>query len=109
MTWLLPSQSNRKYHGMYPKRINSISYSRSPSQQLVGNYLGLKRPVHIELNDGKRYIVDAGDLDMGNVKLNAEWDEVHKSSVIRLMTTENYTHMMEALHVLRGYGMEKTS
>jgi hypothetical protein len=67
----LPIRSPRKYRGQYPGRINSWSYSRSPSQQAIADFLGMKRPVHIEDNVGVRYIADMGSLNP-EIKLGME-------------------------------------
>lgn len=58
MIYQLHTRSDRKYRGQYPRRINSWSYSRSVSQQIVARHLGILTPVHIELNDGTRFIAE---------------------------------------------------
>lgn len=76
MIFLLPSRSSRKYRGKYPERINSWGYSKSRSQQAIADYLGISRPVHIELNDGRRYIADMKSLRREGIKLGAELVEI---------------------------------
>ena len=74
--FMLPTRSPRKYRGKYPERVNSWSYSRSPSQQAIAEYLGISRPVHIELNNGKRYIADMKSIKGDDLKLSAELHDV---------------------------------
>ena len=54
----LPSRSKRRYRGKYPTRVNSWAYSRSSSQKIVAKHLSMNRPVHIELNNGSRYVAE---------------------------------------------------
>ncbi len=48
MIYQLPTQSSRTYRGQYPFRIHSFGGSR-------GCY-------HVELNDGRRYVFQGGDI-----------------------------------------------
>lgn len=108
MIFLLPTRSSRKYRGKYPERVNSWSYSRSPSQMAIAEYLGISRPVHIELNDGRRYIADMKALRPEGVKLNAEMlncihpDVMFVESAWEDLSQERYDEMLVLVREARS-------
>lgn len=100
----LPTHSPRKYRGKYPTRINSWGYSNSASQQALGKFLGITRPVHIELNDGRRYIADTSELKTGEVKLGVDLDDLFViPATIIALTQERYDEMLGRVREIRGY------
>ena len=107
MIYQLPTRSPRRYRGKYPERVNSWSYSRSPSQMAIADYLGISRPVHIELNDGRRYIIDMKALRPEGVKLNAEMidclspDVMFVESLWDELSQERYDEMLERVRAVR--------
>ena len=72
MIFLLPTRAKRRYRGKYPERVNSWGTSRSSSQQVISDCLGIGRVVHVELNDGRRYILDMKALQPDKLRLNVE-------------------------------------
>jgi hypothetical protein len=101
MIYLLPTRSARKYRGKYPTRINSWSYSRSPSQMIVATHLDMKRPVHMELNNGSRYIADMCDL-VGDVRLAVEFDDAMLPRTEQLeLSQERYDAMLADIRAHR--------
>lgn len=108
MIYRLPTRSPRKYRGKYPYRINSWSTGGSkisPDQQIVKDHLGLEtRPVHLELNNGERYIADAKSI--GFEKLRCCIDllsvVVGASSPIEL-SQESYDAMLAKVREVRGH------
>lgn len=106
MIFQLPTRSPRKYRGKYPTRINSWSYSRSPSQMAIADFLGIGRPVHLELNDGRRFIADMKSLNPDGVKLNTElydiWAEAETVKVPHLLSQERYDAMLVLVREARA-------
>lgn len=108
MIFTLPTRSPRRYRGKYPERVNSWSYSRSPSQMAIAQYLGISRPVHIELNDGRRYIIDMKALRPEGVKLNAEMlnclttDVMFVESAWEDLSQERYDEMLVLVREARA-------
>lgn len=106
MIFELPTRSPRKYRGQYPNRINSWSYSRSPSQQAIADYLEIGRPVHIELNNGKRYIADMKSLNADGIKLGTElrdiWKEEVSVKIPHLLSQERYDEMLALVRAARA-------
>lgn len=107
MIFLLPTRSSRRYRGQYPERVNSWSYSRSPSQQAIADYLNIGRPVHIELNDGRRYIIDMKALRPDTVKLGVELVSCLHSDVLFVesaweeLSRERYDEMLALVQAAR--------
>ena len=85
MIYQLPTRSPRRYRGKYPARINSWSCSRSPSQRALADFLHLSRPVHLELNDGQRFIADMCDL-VGDLRLAMDMNDavLPRTTVVQL-------------------------
>lgn len=110
MLFLLPTRSPRRYAGKYPERVNSWSYSRSPSQRAIADYLGIGRPVHIELNDGRRYIADMKSLRPEGVKLGVELvsclhpDVIFVESAWEDLSQERYDEMLTLVRAAREGG-----
>lgn len=106
MIFELPTRSPRKYRGQYPTRINSWSYSRAPSQQAIADYLGIGRPVHIELNNGKRYIADMKSIKANDIRLNVDfrdiWDESVSVKIPHLLSQERYDAMLALVREARA-------
>lgn len=106
--FMLPTRSPRKYRGKYPERVNSWSYSRSPSQMAIAEFLGISRPVHIELNDGRRYIICMKALRPEGVKLNAEMidclspDVMFVESLWEDLSQERYDAMLALVREARA-------
>lgn len=107
MIFLLPTRSSRRYAGKYPERVNSWSYSRSPSQMAIAEYLGISRPVHIELNDGRRYIIDMRALRPDTVKLGVELVSCLQSDVLFVesaweeLSRDRYDEMLALVQAAR--------
>lgn len=101
--YLLPTKSGRRYRGKYPDTIHSLGYSNSLSQQVIGGYLSINRPIHIELNNGRRYIAAAAEIDMAKAHLGADFNDVIKSphEIIALLQ-ERYDEMMAKVRKVRG-------
>jgi len=58
----LPTKSSRKYRGKYPTRIHHASWG-GREEWLVAKYFpDMKYTIHIEMNNGDRYIADADEL-----------------------------------------------
>lgn len=108
MIFLLPTRSSRRYAGKYPERVNSWSYSRSPSQMAIAEFLGISRPVHIELNDGRRYIIDMKALRPEGVKLGNEMvsclsaDVMFVESAWEELSQERYDEMLALVQAARA-------
>jgi len=104
MIYRLPSRSPRKYRGQYPRRVHSWSYSSSPCQMLIKDILKLELgPVHIELNDGTRFIADRADLR--EVKCGVEWLDCLKKGTLGIdLSKERYDFMLDQIRTLRGMG-----
>lgn len=96
MIFQLPTKSDRIYRGKYPRRVWSWGYSRSPSQAVIGKFLEVDKPVHLELNDGTRYILSLDETHPALFMMNAEMEEV----VIKLpmiskpLSQERYDEML---------------
>lgn len=60
MIYQLPTQGriNRPYRGKYPKRIASVSYL-------------LRSCIHVELNDGRRYVMTRDELDPAAMRVSS--------------------------------------
>lgn len=102
MIFQLHTRSDRRYRGNYPRRINSWSYSRSPSQDVVGRHLDMRRPVHFELNDGTRFIADMPDLNP-DIRLGMEFNDAAPGPVIEL-SVERYDAMLTEIRAVRSQG-----
>lgn len=111
MIYLLPTQRPGKYRGIYPTRIHSWGYSQSPAQTVIAEYLGIKRPIHIELNNGRRYIVDMRMLKSYTVRLGAEfmslflWD----NPIIEILGHARYDEMLDMVRRVRDEEAAKRS
>lgn len=105
MIYELPTRSPRKYRGKYPGRVNSWSYSRSSSQAIVARHLHMSRPVHVELNDGRRFILDMGTVKMDRIKLSVDFMEVPEDPTIRItkLSQERYDAMVQEIRD-KGHG-----
>lgn len=107
----LPTRSPRKYRGKYPERVNAWSYGRSPSQTALALFLGINRPVHVELNDGRRFIVDMRALIEDKVKLNVEFifcidpDVFYVESLWEELTQDKYDRMLQIVRMARAVEM----
>lgn len=95
--------ADRPYRGKYPNRVNSWSYSRSPSQQALGAFLGIRKPVHIELNEGTRYIADISELKANEVKLGTDINDLlhHVPALIVTLTQQRYDEMLAVVRSAR--------
>lgn len=73
----------------------------------IADYLGISRPVHIELNDGRRYVIDMKALRPEGVKLNAEMidclspDVMFVESLWNELSQERYDEMLERVRAVR--------
>lgn len=99
-SYQLPTRSSRKYRGKYPRRLNSFSHSSTTigDQTIIVEQLGIARPVHLELNDGTRFIVEASSLL--NWKIGAEFSLMHNEPVIEL-TQEAYDTLLAEMKAYR--------
>ena len=95
----LPTRSPIKYRGKHPFRVRMWSYSRSRSQQIVAEHLGMTRPVHIEVYAGYRFIADMSDLRRDGVKCNVEMEAClnNPAADIHDLTQVRYDAMLDAI------------
>lgn len=100
MIYQLPTRSPRKYRGKYPRRVNSWSYSRSPSQQAIADYLDIRLPVHLELNDGTRFIACMFDF-ADDLKLSVEFNDILPGPVLDL-PQHRYDEMLALVQAARA-------
>lgn len=94
MIYELPTRSPIVYRGRYRHYIRSWSYGRSPSQKVIADHLGINCPVHIELNNGRRYIAAASYLFRGEVKINANFFDTLQGFV----STEHFICLTQAAY-----------
>lgn len=110
MIFLLPTRSTRRYRGKYPDRVNSWSYSNSPSQRTIAAFLGISRPVHVELNDGRRYIIDMKALRPDALRLSVDMvnclspDVMFVESAWQELSRQRYDEMLKIIGDLREGG-----
>lgn len=100
MIYQLHTRSQRRYRGKYPRRINSWSYARSARQDIVAKHLDMKRPVHLELNDGTRFIADMSDLDLNGCRVGIEFSLVSKAPCVIDLTQDRYNAMLAEIRSL---------
>lgn len=100
----LPTHSDRKYIGKYPSRINSLGYSNSLSQMVIGAFLHIGYPVHFELNDGRRLIASRSEICMESACIGVELSTILKDPVtpIESLSQERYDEMMGLVRKARG-------
>lgn len=101
----LPTLAQRSYRGKYPHRVHSSSYSDSPSQRYLCEFLGIRRAIHLELNCGRRFIADIDEVRNGMAFVTRDIQEVlkkHPTSIIKL-TQERYDEMLAGMRKIRGY------
>jgi hypothetical protein len=101
--YLLPTRATRRYRGKYPHRIHSWAYSQSPSQRALGAFLSLRKPVHIELNDGRRFIASISELLPNQSRMGVEFEMIlrHNPCTIDEMSQEMYDQLLELVRRLR--------
>jgi len=101
--FLLPTRSPRTYHGKYPTRINSWNYSRSDAQVALASFLGIKRPVHLELNDGRRFISDFSELNGNEVRLGVDLEAClrHSPTILVELSQARYDTMLAIVRKAR--------
>jgi hypothetical protein len=99
--FVLPTRSPRIYRGKYPTRIHSWSYSRSPSQQALAAFLGINRPVHLELNEGTRFIAEFTELSESHLKVGTDIEACLKQPTpLVFLSQDRYDLMLS--HVRRA-------
>ena len=96
--------TDRPYRGKYPTRICQWSYSGSPASKALGVFLGIKRPVHIELNEGTRYIADLSEVKADETKIGTELNDflVHVPTHVVTLTQERYDQMLAIVRAVRN-------
>lgn len=101
----LPTRSPTVYRGKHPTKIRMLGYSNSLSQQTIGAYLSINRPVHIELYNGTRYIAASAEVNMDLISPGSDLNVVLKEPVtpIEQLTQERYDEMLELIRKQRGY------
>lgn len=100
----LPQKVVNLYRGKYPDRISQLGYSNSLSQQVIGGFLSINRPIHIELNNGIRYIAAADEINMAMCKPSVSVGAVLKKPVTEIipLTQERYDEMLTLVQKVRG-------
>jgi hypothetical protein len=99
----LPSTSIRCYHGKYPNRVHSISYSDSPAQRFIGEFLGIVRPVHLELNCGRRFIAAMKELKANEPMISRDISHITVQGVtpIEPLSKDRYEEMLDNIRIIR--------
>lgn len=105
MAYFLPTRPPRRYRGKYPFRIHSWSYADSQSQRVLGAILQIRKPVHIELNSGVRFICALSELKGNLLKVGAEFHEilVDKEPTFRELTQSEYDEMLASVRRVRSH------
>lgn len=101
--FLLPTKSPIRYRGKYPMRVRSWSYARSLSTQALGAYLGIRKPVHLELNNGSRYIADLSELrtDLPHIGVELEAMLSKNPTTLVELSWEEYDEMLTLVRRVR--------
>lgn len=100
----LPTKSDRRYRGFHPSRLHSLGYSNSLSQQAIAAHLSISYPVHLETNDGQRFIASRNEINMNLAHPGAELYGILKGPVtaFELMGQESYDRMLILIREVRG-------
>ena len=99
----LPTRSERRYRGKYPYRVHSIGYGQSESQKALAAYLGIRRPTHIELNNGERYIMDR--LEFADLSIGKDMWVLYEEIEVHELTDEQYADMIKLIRRVREKGL----
>lgn len=103
--YFLPTRPPRRYRGKYPFRIHSWSYADSGSQRAIGAFLSIRRPVHIELNSGVRFICSIRELKAKDLKVGADFHEIlvdQEPTFIELAQAQ-YDEMLALIRKVRSH------